>query len=250
MLTSTSHTLNRGPTVLLIPWLLHRHRWKLSDFDRFNLTWWPMRRSKIVAKCDPRIRPQQHLEAVWFGMACCLLPESSPWSAALASTQCNQTEKNYEAAVRCQQTQLASPSSATERNLNFSLSRLFFGASLERRCSCLAKGNSGAAKSMEREERTLSTGHETVPYVTFAMADTFLLPNQTRDEWGELVEHSLNRHRAMLWFVFVRWFKVELKGSDHAFLPVRSSQTAACYSKWLCIRIKSEKKKKRHRLVI
>lgn len=201
-----------------------------------------MHRSKIVAKCYPSIRPQQHLKAVWFGTARCLLPESSPWSATLASTQSNQTKKNYGAAVRCQQTQHPSPSSASERNLNFSLSRLFFGASLERCCPRLAKGNSGGVKSMEREERTLSAGQGTFPYDTFAMADTFLRPNQTQDEWGELVEQSQNRHRVILRFVFVRWFRGKLKRSDHTFLGVRSSQMAACYSKWHCFQMKSEKK--------
>lgn len=91
---------------------------------------------------------------------------------------------NYVATVRCQQTQGDSPSSGTEveRNLHFSLSRLFLGAGLERRCSRLAKGNSGGVKGMEMDERTPGAGHEAFPYGTFAMADTFLLPNQTQDD--------------------------------------------------------------------
>lgn len=149
---------------------------------------------------------------------------------------------NYEVAVRCQQTERDSPSSTTERNLNFSLlSCVFFDTSLERCRLRLAKGNSGSVKSVEREERTLSAAQEAFPYDTVAMADTFLLPNQTQEEWGGLVKQSQNRHRVMLWFVFVRWYWDKLEGSHHTSLWVRSNQMPACYSKWHYIPIKTKK---------
>lgn len=56
------------------------------------------------------------------------------------------------------------------------------GAGSERRCSSRAKGNSGGVKGMEMDERAAGAGHEAFPYGTFAMADAFLRPNQTRGE--------------------------------------------------------------------
>lgn len=55
-----------------------------------------------------------------------------------------------------------------------------------------------------------------------------------------------NRHRVLLWFVFVRWYEDKLEGSDQAFLRVRSSQTPAYYSKWHCIRVKRKKAQTRY----
>lgn len=47
---------------------------------------------------------------------------------------------------------------------------------------------------MEMDERTPGAGHEAFPYGTFAMADTFLLPNQTpwrtEADWSNTVEPS------------------------------------------------------------